>query len=353
MSAELNADTPSVDTPEAIKPTGEFVLTDRLRKVAMGENPDAPEVESVEEVDDTELDSSTETPEVPATPEPVTWITAADRARAVSYGLDPEDLDAYENREQFGSALRAIDKAFSRRELPAQQQVAEAKSEQPEAEYVDQPVVNGKVNVEYWRRHKDEYEGGDVLLANAEHSAALEAKLASFEAKQAERDEALQQEQLQHFEAEFHRAVDAFRPDAFGKQTDDTGQLVPLKAEDIERRLKLLDACVLYTNSLHAEQQRAGLQTSTPPLSEVLKHAEFIAFPQEARERVRQEAIKEREAELKKIAKQAQRVRPVASTASTETAHRGTPHEDPGSTEAIMRNPKVKALLERIQTNAY
>lgn len=353
MGQELNSDLPPVEAPEAIKPTGEFVLTDRLRKVAMGENPDA-EPEAVEEVEDTELDATPE-PETPEVQEPVSWITASDRARAVSYGIDPEDLDAYENREQFGSVLRAIDKAFSRRD-PAQPESANLHTAEPakaEPEYVDQLYVDGKVNVEYLKKHKEDIEGSEFLIAQAEYTANLEAKLAEFDTKQAEREQAQQQEQLRHFEAEFHRAVDAFRPEFFGKQTDQSGQLVNLKPEDADRRYKLLDACALWTNNLHTQQQRAGLQPSTPPLSEVLKHAEFLAFPEEARTREREAAVKEREAELKKIAKQAQRVRPVATTSAVDTAHRGTPHEDPGSTEAIMRNPKVKALLDRLQANAY
>jgi hypothetical protein len=348
MSEELSEDV--VEQAEEIKPSGTFVVTERMKAVARGENPDAVVAESEPETEpDTEVDEP-ERATVAHSDEPTSWITAADRARAVSYGLDPEDLDAYESREQFGSALRAIDKAFSRRE-PAKPEAKVEKQPEAESEYVDQLYVNGKVNVEYLKKHKDEIEGSEFLIAQAEHTASVEAKLAEFEAKQTEREQQLQQQEYQRFEAEFHRAVDAFRPELFGKSTDASGQLINLKPEDAEKRFRLLDACARYTEHLHAVQAQAGLSPSTPPLSEILKQAEFIAFPKEAADRARQEAIAEREKDLKRVAKQAQRVRPVATTAGADAAYRGAPPEDTGSTEAIMRHPKVKAWFDRVAAN--
>jgi hypothetical protein len=351
MSAELNDDREADDsTPapagEPVKASGNFVFTDRMKAIARGEDPDAtstePEVEEVAEVE----------PEVDKTPEqvetqPVSWITDSDRAKARSYGMEPEDLDAYENREQFGSALRAIDRAYSR--LPVQEE-AEPEAKVEDVDTSDQKIVNGKINPAYFEKRKDEYDE-DMILA-MQRQRALEDKLEAIESQNSEATKRAEQEQAQRALAEFHREVDRFRPDAYGSSVDANGQVLPLKSADADRRFKLLSACATYTQSVHDSQTRAGLPPSTPPLSEILKHAEYIAFPDEVQARIKAEAIKEREAELKKIAKQAQRVRPVATTASAQAAYRGAPHEDPHSTEAFLRSPQFQAFKDRVASQS-
>jgi hypothetical protein len=341
MSAELENELPP-ETPEPEQKSG-FVLTERLKAVAQGLDPDnLPAAEEADEEGDEPLAEVEAEVTPPEKPEPTSWIQDADRQRAQSYGLDPEDLDAYSTREDFGKALRAIDKAFSRRE-PSKPAPVEAEPEAVESdEYVDEPVVNGKTNVEWYRRNN--YDDGSVQLAENQRRIedAQEARDKEFTALQ----EQQRQAEVQYRLAEFHRTVDAYSPH-FGKSVDESGQVVPLSDADAQRRWKLFDAAQLHLEHIHNAQQMAGLPVSSPPLSQLLKHAEQIAFPEEVLKRAKEEAVAEREAELKKIAKQSQRRRPVATTASVSAAHRGTPEADPYTTEAIMRHPNVEAWRRR------
>jgi hypothetical protein len=357
MSAEFNdqsnadeTEVPSSPSAE-FKPSGNFPLTERQKAIARGDDPDAiPTEESTG--DEVQLEDETTPDAGTVDTQSASWITDGDRAKAKAYGMEPEDLDAYESREQFGSALRAIDRAYSRLPKPETQAEPAPKVEAKEPEYIDELYVDGKVNIEYLRRHKDEVEGSEFLLAQAEHTALLEKEVADLKASVSQREQESQQEQAHRELAAFNREVDRFRPDVYGSSVDANGQPVPLKPEDADRRYKLLGACAAYTDYIHSVQQAHGMSPSTPALSEVLKQAEFIAFPEEATSRAKAEAVKEREAELKRVAKQAARVRPVATTASVTAAHRGAPPEDPYSTTAIMRTPQIQAVLDRINSGA-
>jgi hypothetical protein len=342
MSEELENELPP-ETPEPEQKSG-FVLTERLKAVAQGLDPDnLPEEEDTdvdEPVDEIEGDEAV----APEKSEPTSWIQDADRQRAQSYGLDPEDLDAYSSREDFGKALRAIDKAFSRLN-PAQPAPAEVDEvEEVEAEDADQKIVNGKINPAYYEKRSDEYDEDYILTIK--NQRALQDRLDQFESSAKEAEEQQREAEVQYRLAEFHRTVDSFSSN-YGKSVDESGQVVPLSPQDAERRWKLMDAARLHLDHIHNSQRLAGLQPSTPPLPHLLKQAEQIAFPEEVLKRAKEEAVKEREVELKKIAKQSQRRRPVATTASVSAAHRGTPPEDPYTTEAIMRHPNVEAWRRR------
>lgn len=346
MSTELTDDAPEGKPVEA----GTFPLTDRMKAIARGEDPEAPvTTETVDEpLVETPTEDVAETVETPEVDEPTSWITDADRNRAKAYGLDPSDLDAYENREQFGSALRAIDKAFSRRD-PVAQEEPEVVEQVESAEDPDKKVVNGKLNPAYFEKRPEEYDEDYIQMVKLQR--ATQDRLDEIEANNKATAEQYQQAEVQARLDDFHRTVDSFSTH-YGKTVDEHGQPTPLSPADAERRWKLLDAAQVQLQHIHNAQHAAGMPISSPPLSRLLKDAEFIAFPDEVLARAKAEAVATREKELKKIADQSKRIRQVASTASVDAAYRGAPPESTHTTEAIMRHPEIARWRERVAAGA-
>ena len=356
MSVENLSDEIAEDAPEPASevatPTGKYA-TPRILAIARGEDPDA--IDSKENdppADEPEAESpSSEVAEEPAdaAPEPTSWVTEYDKQRALAYGLDPEDLAAYSSREEFGRVTRAIDKAASRRE-PTAAKTVETPAPQDE-EIVDDTSprdANGKLNLAYFEKNGYDEATIELVREQIANSEAREKHNQQLEAYRQEQEQA----EAARYANEFHRAADELRPDFFGRVLDEHGLPVEPSAVEIDRRQKLWDAAHLIADHMILAQQRQGLPPSVPPMSKLLKQAEVLAFGDEiaAHEQAAQRAGKRasRTDELKRLAAQSQRRRPVAQTAGTHAAYRGAPASDPHSTESILQHPDVEAALRRI-----
>lgn len=352
--SEQNLSEESVDEPivDSQSTEGSFVLTPRMVAIAKGEDPDAVTSESEAEEDSIAEDeqSTEETVETAEesdddAPEQASWFTAEDQQRALAYGLDPEDLAAYSSREEFGRVLRSIDKAASRRE-PAVAKVADAPAETAEEAVDDtKPTdANGKINLAYYENNFDE---GTVeaMRALRKQQDATEAQTQAIESFQRQQEQA----QWHAHVNEFHRSAEEIRPDFFGRTVDDSGLPVQLSQVELDRRQKLWNAAEVISTHMIREQERQGLPPSVPPWKHVLKQAEVLAFGDEIAKHEQVSQRTSRTDQLKKVADQSKRRRPVASNASTHALTRNTPPADPYSTEAILRHPTVDAVLRKIQ----
>jgi len=345
----LNAD--AVDELPAEQAEGKFVLTPRMIAIAKGEDPDAPSEPVAEEIEQDEVveeaEESVETPAEEQADEPTSWVTDADRQRATAYGLDAEDLAAYSSREEFGRVLRSLDKAVTRQQQKWENsRFTPEKKTEPETEEVDdtKPVINGKVNLAYYEKNYDEGTVEAMRVVRAQQDAT-EKLLASSEESQKRYEE----EQIQRYHQGFHQAAEQMRPDFFGRTVDKSGLPLQLSQTELDRRQKLYSAADVYIDHIIREQERQGLPPSVPPWPVVLKQAEQLAFRDEIAQLEKTTAKASREAQLKKVAANSQRRRPVASTAGSQAAFRNAPHEDPHSTQSIMQAPEVAAVLQRIR----
>jgi hypothetical protein len=353
MSEEhLSDETVDELAQEPVKAEGTFPLTPRLVAIAKGEDPDAiveaPAGETVDEQVEQPAEEVAESDDAPE-PEPTSWVTDSDKQRAVSYGLDPEDLSAYSSREEFGRVTRALDKSYSRRQAP-QPETQSGRAAELDAKPADAPVddtkpfdASGKLNLAYYEKNFDE---GTVAAVKAiREQQDTQAKYAQeIEAFRQEQDQAAWQTHVN----EFHRAAEEIRPDFFGQTVDKSGLPIQLGQSELDRRQKLWDAANVITDHMVRAQERAGLPPSVPPWKHVLKQAEQLAFGDEIAKHEKAAAKVSREAELKKIAAQSKRVRPVATTTSSHNSYRNAPAADQFSTESIMRHPDVEAALRRI-----
>lgn len=354
MSEDNLSDDTVEQVPDASPAEGSFPLTPRMVAIAKGEDPDAitSEVDDApaEEVVDEQLadDAADEVAEDPAgeTPEPTSWVTAADRARAKSYNLDAEDLDAYSSREDFGRALRLIDKAASRRDpSPAPQAPVTPSAKADEVADDTKPRdANGKLNLAYFAKNFDEatVELVKEQIANTEAREKQSQELAYFQQQQEEQE-------FVRYAQGFHQAAEELRPDFYGRTVDASGLPLDPSPAELDRRTKLWSKAHLVTESIIAEQQEAGMKVSVPPWPQVLKQAEVLAFGDEIAKHEKVAKQTTRAQDLRRLATQSQRRRPVASTASTHAAYRGAPPADPHSTESIVKHPDVEALLRRLE----
>jgi hypothetical protein len=345
---EVVDELPAEETPVESK----FTLSPRMVAVAKGEDPDAISDEPVaEEVSEQEeVAEETDAPAEEQAEQPTSWVTDADRQQATAYGLDEADLATYTSREDFGRQLRAIDKAFSRRQPTwenSQVQKPEPETKAP-AEAVDdtKPVdATGKLNLAYYEKNfSDDPDQLAVFKAIRKQQDDSEKNNAVLEEFRYREQEA---EWNRHISA-FHNAAETLRPDFYGRTVDKSGlPLSPSKSE-LDRRQKLFNAADVLIDHMAREQERNGLPVSIPPWGNILKQAESMAFPEEIAAHEKTAAKAKRQAELSKVAAQSKNRRPVGSTASAQSAYRNAPHADPHSTDAIMRNPSVEAVLRRI-----
>lgn len=351
MSEENLSEDSVEQTPEPIQAESAFPLTPRMIAIAKGEDPDAitSEADDAEVSDDQAADAAPEQEEASdageVAEEPKEWFTAADKNRAVAYGLDPEDLAAYSSREEFGRALRLIDKATSR--LAPAAPKAEAQEAPAEEEAVDdtKPTdASGKINLAYFEKNFDE--------GTVEAMKALRAQQDTVE-KIAQDNESFRQQQEQaiwqtHVN-EFHRAAEELNPEFFGRTVDKSGLPVQMSQAELDRRQKLWGAANLISEHMTREQQAQGLPPSVPPWPIVLKQAAVLAFGDELAKHQKAAEKQSKVQQYQNIARQSKTRRPVASTASTHSAYRGAPPADPHSTQAIMQHPDVEAVLRKFQ----
>lgn len=313
-------------------------LSPREVAIAEGRDPDeVPQEEAVETEPATEATPAEEVASTPAEPAKP-WYADYDLQVARDYGLDDEDIKGLNSREEFGRVIKAVAK-----QRQARTETKPAESEAPAEEYVDQPVVNGKLNVEYWRKHKEDYEGAEAILAMAESQKAIEDKLSAKEKADQERWEAQQRAEAERVNQQewsaFHSAASRHRPDFYGKVADDFGNPVQLSSEQNARRQQLYNEIYWQAQRIAYEQQAQGLRPSMPGWEHLIKQAEQRAFPAEM-QRIEEEKRKVSAREQNKT------IRPAAGSGATHARREVVKESD--DVTAIANDPEVVAAYEKM-----
>jgi hypothetical protein len=306
-------------------------LTEREILLAQGEDLDDPSVDAeiegapVSSDPPAEEETAEETAEDEG--EETSWITDADRNRAKSYGLDPEDLDAYETREQFGKVLKALDKAATRAPLKK----ADPTADDPDDDDGDDELADsskpltadGKVNVAYYEAN--DYDEGTI--------AAMKVLRKQQDFSTEVEDQRQQESYARHIN-EFMDAADTLRPDYYGDSTK--GKLSPQYAQ---RRSELYDATLLVAQYIAAQQEREGKAISVPPVAELVKRAELVAFGN---------SLPKGKPTAAQARTQGNRVRPVGNTAGARRSAARKSTDDPAE---IANDPDVMAAFERMTSS--
>ncbi len=338
MSETLN-DPSNADAPTPIEPSGAIELTEREIAIAEGRDPDAPiEIPA----DD---DASTPVEEVAevtteSEPEPETWVQDYHRQIASTLGMDPEDLDDISSPEEFGRHVRHLQKVNQR----YQTQTAPEPAKQAEPEYVDEAIVDGKPNVEYWRRHKDEFEGGEYFLAMAENQERLDKQIAEqagkYESERQAREAEAQDRENERQWAAYHGAVDGHNPAFYGKSVDEFGNPVALTKEQEARRGKLFNETRWLAHRIAMEQQEAGMKVAIPSWQQLVKQAEPAEYRAEAAKRNEEKRLSDAKA-------QARNIRPAAGSSGAGHARRVATPSNNETVAEISQDPDVIAAWER------
>lgn len=345
MSAELN-DTTGAESPAPIEPSGKIELTEREIAIAEGRDPDAPSEEPVETPEVAEEGEQPEVAETPETPaeEPQEWHQQYDRQLAEAYDLDLSD---FASRDELSKHVSLLAKYASRFQQPKEEPAPKAEAP-AEPEYVDEPFINGKVNVEYLRRHKDELEGSEYLLAMAEHAEKLEQQLSEATKKQEESLSRYEQEAQQR-EAErqlhaFHQAVDHLNPDFYGKAYDQFGNPVTLAKEHAERRQALFEEAYWMSDRIARSQEMRGEKVAIPGWPHLAAQAQSRLYGAEL-------AKLELDKKAEKAKAQSRNIRPAAGSTGAgyaRTTPKPSTKEDPSE---IAQDPDVIDAWERAQVN--
>lgn len=320
MSLEDESPGTEVGNPEAVE------LTEREILIAQGEDPDDVRIDDAPQ-GEAEPDGPVEEQDAPSDPpgddppEPQAWHSADDLALAKKYGLDETDLALFEDRKDFRRwALDRVGKAEPQ---------ADSDDDEPAAETDDdQPVTkDGKVNVEYYKAN--DYDDATVaaMVALRKQQDDMERLLQSQQQQYSQAEEA-------QFAAAFHDAADSLGKDFYGDSTK--GQLSP---EAAQRREALYDAAEMRAQYIAQRQQREGKPISIPPLADLLKEAEAIAFPE------RKSAAKPN---LAAARQQAARIRPAGGSPGASPGRKVTT-PDSDDPEVIANDPELVAIWERSQ----
>jgi hypothetical protein len=288
----------------------------------------ADEVAVATEGDDAPAEDAAEVAEV--ADEPVDealapWFDQNDATFAQRYGWTDYDLAQFSSRGDMLRAAHAVDRTLASQQQPAATEVAAAPKVELTAD--DGPYdKDGNPNLAWWKENRDE---ADVRLVEGlqkqrEELAAIKQQNEAFQQYQQE----LAQQQ---YVTALHDAVDSLgRRELYGASVVD-GRVQKLAPAELARRGKLNEQVGLIADYYARTQQ------PSPPLAEIVKHAESIVFRDEI---AALEAKKSQAAErsrLEKIAKQATRRRPVAAQAGATSAVQE--EADPNSPEAILRRP--------------
>lgn len=317
-----------VEGTEVGDPT-KIELTEREILLAQGEDPDNRSV-------DAEIEGAPVTEDPPAEEETVeeqevSWITDADRNRAKSYGLDPEDVDAYESREQFGKVLKALDKAASRKAPSKTDPTADDPADDDDEDAVDDSkplTADGKINVAYYKAN--DYDEGTIAAMEVarKQQDVVEKQQQYLDSLQTQNEQA---EYARHLN-EFMDAADALRPDFYGVSTKGT-----LSREYAQRRSDLYDATLLVAQHIAAQQERAGKPVTVPPVAELVKRAELLAFG---------DSLPKSQQTAEKAKAQAAKIRPVGNVAGARRTATRKSTDDPVE---IANDPDVVAAWDRAQ----
>ncbi len=353
MSKQLN-DPSNADETEPTDSSTE--LTEREIAIAEGRDPDAEpsliEAEAAEEVvedtpeqpegevaDDNVSDPPADTPVGP-------WYSDTDREYASRHGISEWHLQQFGSREEFSRAAALLEAAASARQ--ADKKAAPGPLLEPapekEPEYVDEPVVDGKVNVEWYRQH--DYDEGTIKAMEAQRAwqDKLEKQFAEQETRaqqqQREAEEAAAQREINAF----HEAADLARPDFYGKTTDEYGNYLPLTPEQNKRRETLFEEIYWLSQRIAHEQQRSTGKVAIPSWSALIKQAEVRAFGEELNRKTQEERLAAAKSQNRAI-------RPAAGSVGAGTARRASTMPATESVADISQDPEVIEAWNRASKN--
>lgn len=263
-----------------------------------------------------------------------TWYADYDRQVARDYGLDDDDLRGLSSREEFGRVLKALSKR--QQQAPAETKAVETPVE---AEYVDEPTVGGKVNVEWFKKH--EYDEGTIAAMQAQRDwqDRIEQDLSSRDQAEQRRQQAEIERNNQRELNEFHRAIDTKLPEQlYGKTADQHGNPLDLTPAQSAAREKVFKKAFWLAQEIAHDQQAAGLPLAMPSWDHLVSQASQIAHPDELRkfdEEKRKAAAQE----------QSRTIRPAAGSGATHA--RRIPVTNSDDVSAIANDPEVVALFEK------
>lgn len=336
-------------------PSG-LVVTERMKAVARGENPDAisrppATPEAAEVADDsvqtpppaaapkpTKAAATSAEPATPATPAdpPATWYNGQDKRQAELYGMTEYDLDGFTSRRDFLSATRFLDRqtaATVRGQKPGKPGEVAAEPEVAEELGDDVPLdpKTGRINPKYFDKNYDP--------AAAEAFKTLQKQNDELAAWRQGQEKAEYDRQAEAYSLQMHDSIDALdRPELYGepKKSD-------ISDAEFDNRIKVSDEVAILAQAC----QIAG--RPLPPMIDLIRRAEANLFPEQVAAAASRQKGDARQQQLEAIARQSQGRRPVASGVSAQGSHAAAPPADAGSTDSIMANPAVSSLFRRFE----
>lgn len=280
-----------------------------------GDEDDDDVVQPTDSADDAEGDDEQDA-ESSSGGDPLDWADTYTRDMAKAAGIGESELAALGNHRALAAAIKL---AAKRDPQPEPEE---------EAEYVDEPIVNGEINVEYYRRN--EYDPAQIALAEELHKQKKDRK--EIEDRLAWYEEQYASSEFRNYANSIHDALDAHRPDFYGKSVDAAGNYADLPADAGNRRSKLYNKMVVLQRAYQEEGQKV------PDLKSLIIEAEQLAFRGELPPAGKSKA-NDKASRVKKLAEQSKRRRPVASTSSSHYA----PDGDATTTKNIANHPDIVA----------
>lgn len=335
-----------------------FEFTERMKAIARGEDPDAIAVadkpvesavavttEPVAAVVDSEIpddgeagtDASltagskdaapesgseptevvAETPaEVPAKPVE-SWRDNDVKSLAKSYGFTDDELNEFGSKAEFTRATRLID-----RQLVARRPVEPV--EKPVAPQVETPAEKQASLVD--RMKAKGFDEDSIEIAKQLELQSRQLQEITHRSRLAE-----SQRQADYF----HSVVDGMSEKRFGRTVDAAGRSVQLNESTNENRRKLYEAAETIAAGINARAQQLGRQVSFPPVSEIMRQAEAMAFADEIR-------AEERATLVKQVAAQSKNRRPVAGSRPTAGGGALPKPTNDDNTEALVARVKAE-----------
>lgn len=353
-------------------------ITDRIKAIAAGEDPDSVEATATESVTDGGHGTDAE-PEPKDTPGQAgqeasvsgggtdaagsgggstvpEWADDEAVALAESYGLKADELSQFSDPESFQAACLLFDKQLKAApeaattkqgatEAPAAPTATPAASEPPKpAPSGSQPAAKGDEfrppDPEWFK--KEGYDDETIRLAEAskrlwEQNKALEARVAKQEELFTAFHQQVAKSQHDQVVRNFDNAVDQMDAALYGRRFDDSGNEMQLTPDQIARRQALWNEGSGLLDKIKAR----GLPI--PPINVFLKRVEQFAFPEDVRK-------KERDRIHAQLSEQSKLRRPVPARTRRVSAGRNKPKGEPATpdeiTREILANPDVQRIFE-------
>lgn len=347
MSKQLNVPSNADETtPDETPAEGGIQFTARELAIAEDRDPDAAEEAELAASQEDEQEqpagevADTQVSDPPADTPAAPWYSSRDVQYAEKHGLSEWHLDQFGSREEFGRAAAMLEAAASRRQ-PEPKPEPTPKAPEKEPEYVDAATVDGKVNVEWFKRH--DYDEGTIAAMQAQRDwqDRIEKQFADQEsAAEQQRQAMLDAEEQRQLHA-FHQAVDQARPDFYGVAYDEYGNINQLSEQQLQRRQELMEEVYWLSKRIEDKQLRSGMQVAIPSYQQLIKQAEVRAFGDELNRKTREQQLAAAKA-------QARTIRPAAGSVGAGTAKRNPspPSDDPKS---LAQDPDIIAAWAKAE----